>query len=133
MTQSINNMSGAYQMAFNKMLADNVGYSGIAPYIFAGYIQDADFGLYSADVLYFALKCDITSDGVPGPAIPYAQFFNAVNASILKVMNTNSHYDTAGSHEHNIANTIEFSGMPFSRILMNGYTEVNFIGFKITL
>jgi len=87
--------------------------------------------IYAPTKLYICYKISFNSTAVPNINFPYIAFYDENNANSCSLMNTNT-FDLAGILNY-FANYIEKTNMYFSRIAVGSYSNLIFIGYRITL
>lgn len=107
----------------------------IVPLFFQGIIAGCEFLTYDAKKLYFCLNLGCSM--APGPVIVSQcniQFYDAAHAAFLSLRDSFVVYDTSlPAVRYPRPAGAEISNIYFSCFSVVYYTEVRFIGYKITL
>lgn len=105
----------------------------IEPYIFNGISTSADFQAYNAKIGYFGIQVKSMGNDVSIPTPPNIKFFNENNVLIYTDSNTAAVFNTVTGVANFIPVGETNKNMWFFRYTDANFSEIQFIGYKITL
>jgi len=105
--------------------------TAVVPLYYEGVIAGSEFLTYAATKLYMFLQLTGMSDAVVAN-IPRFRLYNAANALFQNIGFTSTYWDATAAGNRNIAISFDNKNGYFSRFTAEGYTNMTFIGYRIT-
>ena len=111
----------------------NRHFANVEPLLYEGVIAASEFTVYAATKLYLCFDLIIAFNDVADVNIGILYLSDENNAVHLHSQNNSITYDPVGIAINYAKNNIHVKNFYFSRTLLNVYTYMKFIGYRITL
>lgn len=111
-------------LQFGKMTAITQNY-------YCGTFAGSEYATYSANKMYFALMLKFHSVGAAVATTGSAALYNRANVAMFNLGNNAAAYNTVGAAYGYVANFISDENVLFSRITIETYFRITFIGYRL--
>lgn len=108
--------------------------SAMVPLVFAGNIAGSEFLTYAATKLYLCFKITLFKPVgvVPVANLPVVSFHDETNTSVSNFQNNQVFHNVTAGADYGWTPHTEIKNLYFSRFLYTVYTQMFFIGYRLT-
>lgn len=99
--------------------------------LYVGASAGSEFLTYSANKLYLALSISMAGYQSAAATFNYMQFYDPANAFFYNTANQALVWNTTAAAVWYVANENMVDNIYFSRIVVSGYANIKFIGYRI--
>lgn len=107
----------------------------IAQLFYEGASPGSEFLTYNANKLYLAYSLELGRNVAPnvGASLAYCELYNESNAMFHCLMKSVGYWDATAAAARFSPITISSNNFYFSRLVLNGYASIKFIGYRIAI
>jgi hypothetical protein len=120
-------------IAIFKTLEGKLNITEVEPFYFQGSLNP-QFTTYDPNILWIAKNMSVgVNGGLLIAATTFVRFYNELNAVTFETSNQCAIYDAVAAVTKHAANAFELNNLAFSRLYVQGYSIINFTGYKLKL
>jgi len=106
---------------------------GLQQLFFQGAAAATEFLVYSANKLYLCLSIEIGCTVTAAAGNTFLQFFNQANAAFLNMGNLSLAWNVTTAAFNTVGNNYNLKNFYFSRFTIATYTQIRFIGYRLSI
>lgn len=112
-----------------------IAYTTITPIFYQGGVAGSEFVNFFASKLYIALEVVLSNDTAVGAGVPCGVYlYNELDALASYNFNLSTYWDpTVTAVQKNVSNQLEIKNTYFSRLFVNNYAYIKFIGYRLNV